>query len=365
MSYHQQTSYSSEQSSFTSEEVRYTTQQTSSNQQPTYQVQQSYQYQQQQSFNSLSVTFIGANLDKDVEKLGKQDPYVQFTYDFSDSKSYQQTFTHKDAGKTPQWNQTFNLPYSGAPDLFIEVMDQESTGADELIGFAAIPIRQIRPGQPLSSSFQVYDIKSNSIGVVQITFTTQPGQQGYQPQGMGQSYVHEGHLKRCKSLRNKGVATDVAGVAIGGALAIGAGLLGKKLYDDRKEEKEQREEEEQRQKEEQERMEREKQRLEQEKKQLEQQKRHQEEEQKKRHEHEKKQQHHGGGSSHHESDGGHGHGHCHQKQQSDCADSWNPVGTYAPGDKVEYHGRTYMCLQGHTSNPTWMPGAAHSLWQPC
>ncbi|KAI7886205.1 hypothetical protein K492DRAFT_178350 [Lichtheimia hyalospora FSU 10163] len=66
--------------------------------------------------------------------------------------------------------------------------------------------------------------------------------------------------------------------------------------------------------------------------------------------------------------------HCHDEDQ--CNDDnggyggygdvaeWDPIGTYAPGDRVEYHGHTYICLQGHTSNPTWMPGAAHSLWQP-
>ncbi|KAG1243303.1 hypothetical protein G6F68_015873 [Rhizopus microsporus] len=43
--------------------------------------------------------------------------------------------------------------------------------------------------------------------------------------------------------------------------------------------------------------------------------------------------------------------------------NWNPTGTYAAGDRVKYHGKTYVCLQGHTSNPTWTPDAAHSLWQ--
>ncbi|KAF9918642.1 hypothetical protein FBU30_011333 [Linnemannia zychae] len=42
---------------------------------------------------------------------------------------------------------------------------------------------------------------------------------------------------------------------------------------------------------------------------------------------------------------------------------WDSVGTYSAGDKVEFHGREYICLQAHTSNPTWEPTAAHSLWR--
>ncbi|KAI9269266.1 C2 domain-containing protein [Phascolomyces articulosus] len=355
MSYSQQSFHSEQQYTY-EQQITY---QQQGNQKPVYQVQQtSYQTQ---SSSGLTVTFHSASNLKNVEKLGKQDPYVQFSYDFSDSKSFQKTFTHNDGGKSAQWNQTFQLPNTGAPDLFIEVMDKENTGSDELIGFAAIPLRQIPLGQPLSANFTIYDVKSQSAGEVQITFSTNPQQQGGQPQGQGQSYVHEGHLKRCKSLRNKGIATDVGAVAVGGALAVGAGLLGKKLYDGYKEDNQRREEEDERLKEEQERLEQEKKRLEQEKKKFEQQQQQQQQQQHQQHQQNQHRQ--DSDDSCHK--GGHGGHHCgqHQGGGHSGAKEWDPVGTYAPGDRVEYHGRTYVCLQGHTSNPTWMPGAAHSLWQ--
>ncbi|KAI8143911.1 C2 domain-containing protein [Fennellomyces sp. T-0311] len=347
MSYQQ--TYSSQEFSY---EEQTTTYQRVGNQAPTYQVQQSSYHSQQQS-SALTLTVHSATNLKNVETLGKQDPYLRFSYDFSDSKSWQQTFVAKDAGKNATWNQTFQLPPPGAaPDLFIEVMDEEK-GADELIGFAAIPLRQIAQGQALSAAFQIYTVKSEAAGEVQLTFSTHPQQQGGYPQGTGQSYVHEGHLKRCKSMRNKGIAADVATVAVGGALAVGAGLLGKKLYDDKKKQEQEEAEEEERRRQEQEKFEQEKARLEAEKKKFQ-----QEQQQQQQQHHQKK--------DHCEPKHGHGqsHGHCEPKKKSHCdADTWNPVGTYAAGDRVEYHGRTYVCLQGHTSNPTWMPTAAHSLWQ--
>lgn len=41
---------------------------------------------------------------------------------------------------------------------------------------------------------------------------------------------------------------------------------------------------------------------------------------------------------------------------------WSPVGTYATGDRVQWNGVLYRCLQDHTAQETWAPDMAHSLW---
>ena len=42
---------------------------------------------------------------------------------------------------------------------------------------------------------------------------------------------------------------------------------------------------------------------------------------------------------------------------------WNGGGTtYAVGDRIQYGGKPYKCLQEHTSQVTWTPEDAPSLW---
>ncbi|GAA5528278.1 carbohydrate-binding protein [Herpetosiphon gulosus] len=36
---------------------------------------------------------------------------------------------------------------------------------------------------------------------------------------------------------------------------------------------------------------------------------------------------------------------------------------YKVGDRVNYNGRIYRCLQAHTSLATWTPEAVPALWQ--
>ena len=43
--------------------------------------------------------------------------------------------------------------------------------------------------------------------------------------------------------------------------------------------------------------------------------------------------------------------------------TWDGDGTaYAVGDRVQYAGALYKCLQAHTSQATWTPTDAPSLW---
>ncbi|KAI9254603.1 C2 domain-containing protein [Phascolomyces articulosus] len=315
---------------------------------------------------SLSLTIVSAQDMPDVEKLGKQDPYVQFSLNLEDKKSFQKTFTHQDAGKNAEWNQTFDMKLIGEPELFIEVMDEEK-GVDEVIGFCAIPINQVvqAPGGNYNGLFGLFKVNGKEAGTIHLNMTARgfnspPGGQQSGHPIQGRSYISEEHLKRVKSMRNKDIAAGVGTAVLGGALAVGAGFLGNKLYKDHEKKKEEEQEQQEQFEQQKQQLEQDRERFEHQKQEAEQQRRRQEEEQKQKAEFERRQEkHHGGGGHHHEGQSGHHH----HGGGGSGAREWDPVGTYAMGDRVEYHGRTYVCLQGHTSNPTWMPGTAHSLWQ--
>lgn len=320
-----------------------------------------------QQEGSLTVVAHAALEMPNVETFGKQDPYMQFSLNLNDKSSWQKTHTQKDAGTNATWNQSFEIPLRGEPELYVEVMDEE-TGVDELIGFAAIPIAPVAqaPGGYINGLFDLYTVKGKSGGVLHLSLTVRgfnsppPAYGQYDQPVRGHSYVNEEHLNRCKSLRNKAIAGDIGTAVLGGALAIGAGFLGHKLYQEheqREQEEEEMELEKRRMEEERERLEREREEMEREREEME--RRQQEEEERRQQEEEEQQE---------ECEEEH---HYHQEDQCNDEDhgygdvaEWDPIGTYAPGDRVQYHGHTYICLQGHTSNPTWMPGAAHSLWQP-
>jgi hypothetical protein len=309
----------------------------------------------------LHVNAIGANFEKDGQKIGTQDPFFQFTVNLEDKKSFQKTFTHNNGGKTPSWNQSFNVTLMGEPDLFVEVLDEEKT-APALIGFAAIPINQVvhAPGAALNGHFDLYDVKNNVVGSLHLILQAQGFQNSSNQQpsqeSRGQSYVNEAHQKRCKSIRNKEHASDAAGAIFGGALAIGAGLLGKKYYDGhKKEEEEERERQEEEERRQQDYTQREEE-LKRRESEFGEREAREKEERRQREENERRQ---GGGDHHHKSH----HEDNHHQHHHKSANEWDPVGTYAAGDRVEYHGRTYLCLQGHTSNPTWEPTVAASLWR--
>jgi chitinase len=45
------------------------------------------------------------------------------------------------------------------------------------------------------------------------------------------------------------------------------------------------------------------------------------------------------------------------------ASPWIAHNVYSVGDRVTYEGKTYQCLQQHTSLPGWTPSAVAALWQ--
>lgn len=79
----------------------------------------------------LRLTVLQAKLTRDTETFGKMDPYCVITY----RQEKHKTQTKNNAGKTPVWNQTFDLDikYIG-DDIEITVLDEDITESDT-IGF--------------------------------------------------------------------------------------------------------------------------------------------------------------------------------------------------------------------------------------
>ena len=75
---------------------------------------------------------VEARLTRDTEAFGKMDPYVKISTRQQNFK----TNVKNGAGKTPVWNQKFNIDvkYVG-DDIDVTVMD-EDVGSDDMIGTA-------------------------------------------------------------------------------------------------------------------------------------------------------------------------------------------------------------------------------------
>ena len=78
---------------------------------------------------TLRLTIIEAELTRDTEMFGAMDPYVQICQRMQMFR----TKTQDDAGKTPKWNETFDLDVKYVGDeLFIKVKDENVTDSDDI-----------------------------------------------------------------------------------------------------------------------------------------------------------------------------------------------------------------------------------------
>jgi len=277
------------------------------------------QQPQQQAHGStaLSVHVANARNLKDMDTLGKQDVFVLLTSDIAGSNSVR-TFTHKDGGTQPTWNQELRLDPHGASELYVELWDEDPT-ADDISGFCAVPLNQI----PINAWFQLFTLDGKPKGEVNLIITPQGSAGPPSQQVRGISGINPQHQKNLVNKGRKAMAMDAGVGLLGVGMAAGAAYLGQQLY-----EKQQAKE-------------------------------------------------HGstpahtqsGGSGEEKHHGDHGHHDSHEGHKEKeghhhgGARKWDPVGTYSTGDRIEHNGRQWTCLQGFTSNPTWTPEAAPSLWR--
>ncbi|KAF9090781.1 hypothetical protein BGX29_005346 [Mortierella sp. GBA35] len=176
---------------------------------------------------SLKVHVYKAQGLEDVERFGKNDPYVQVAVDLK--KKFKATRAIKNAGKEAAWDEALIIDeYNPEQDenLYLEVLDKE-TLADEPIAFTTIPLHQVlaAEGRVVRGHFGLHTVKGKSKGEILITIAVvAPGGQANEPtqevQGISEaSIAHQAHIK---SLANKESASDAAALAAFGAAVVGA-----------------------------------------------------------------------------------------------------------------------------------------------
>ncbi|KAF9101677.1 hypothetical protein BGX29_005348 [Mortierella sp. GBA35] len=178
--------------------------------------------------HSLKITVHDASRLEDVERFGKNDPYAQVSLDL---KTFQKTKTVNNAGKQVTWNQTLtidNFDPQAHPELYVEVLDSE-TLADEVIGFAAIPLSQVisAQGHAIRGRFELFNDDAKQKGEIVLTIAVVAAGQAepHHTAGTevrGTSHVVSAHQARIKALERKEAASDAASLAAAGALAMGA-----------------------------------------------------------------------------------------------------------------------------------------------
>ncbi|KAL7754377.1 hypothetical protein RI367_000358 [Sorochytrium milnesiophthora] len=308
--------------------------------------------------SQLFLTVCEAKNLKNRDMFGKMDPYLRAGYDFRSQESMRHTKTVRSGGRDPTWDEVLQFPYDGyRRELFIEVYDEDPT-TDDLIGVAAIPLDDLhRAGEygAVHAWYAIYGVASGHVhGEVRLALSRNMGGAATQHAPVrGNSFMNPEHAKHCKSNNFK---KSMMGVGAAGAVALGAGLLANYVSGQHKEEEERKrreQEEEMRRRQEQEAEER--------------RRREQEEEERRRREQQQQQQQYGQQQQQYGQYGGEGqhqhHGEHHKHHHNQEAREWDPVGTYNAGERVYYNGRTWECLQYHTSNPTWQPPVAVSLWR--
>ncbi|KAF9186605.1 hypothetical protein BGZ51_001860 [Haplosporangium sp. Z 767] len=180
---------------------------------------------------TLKITVHRAEKLEDVERFGKNDPYVQAGLDLTNPKTFVKTTVMKNAGKNPEWNQTLTLEGydpSVHKEVFVEIFDDE-TAVDEPIGFLAIPLYQVvqAANYIFKGRFDVFTPSGKEKGHIILTLAiVNPGEPAPHvsvPEVQGQAQVVDAHQLRIKSIQNKERATD-GGIAT----AIIGGLVGGK-----------------------------------------------------------------------------------------------------------------------------------------
>jgi len=98
------------------------------------------------------------------------DPYVVIKY----RQEVLKTKEHTDGGKTPQWNETFEIDvkYVG-DDVRIEIVDSETIGKDEVIGFADVKLSSMCMQQPLDEWWSIQH-KGKKAGQVHLKCVWKP-----------------------------------------------------------------------------------------------------------------------------------------------------------------------------------------------
>lgn len=87
----------------------------------------------------LHITCIEAKLTRDTETFGKMDPYCVITVNGKKNK----TKVLDGAGKTPKWNQAFDIPVEGLNQILDIAVFDEDTMSDDKVGDVKLSLAEL------------------------------------------------------------------------------------------------------------------------------------------------------------------------------------------------------------------------------
>lgn len=122
-------------------------------------------------YKALEITLISAKDLKNVNLIGKIDPYV-VVHLSDDPKNKQKTPVHQDGGTSPSWNYTVRFTVDDAaaarPGKYVifTLKHEHSFGADKDLGEVVVPLKELLDGvkDPSGSKVVTYQVKRVSSG---------------------------------------------------------------------------------------------------------------------------------------------------------------------------------------------------------
>ncbi|KAF8923773.1 hypothetical protein BGZ52_009211 [Haplosporangium bisporale] len=185
--------------------------------------------------HSIKVTVHHAEGLEDVERMGKNDPYVQITTDLTDKHAFKKTSVKKNAGRNADWEENVTID-SFIPEhqhyLYVEILDSD-VGIDPPVGFTAIPLAQVQqaPQHALKGEFQIYNAKGKEKGTIVLSIYILAGDAAAPnlslQQVRGRTEIVSDQKHRIETLKRNESVSDVGAAA----LILGGLYAAKKAHD--------------------------------------------------------------------------------------------------------------------------------------
>lgn len=123
---------------------------------------------------TLTVRPIAAQLTKDQDWFGRQDPYCVIEV----GSQKQRSRTHTDGGKNPSWNDSLSFQINGEQQVHISVFDRDILTRDDFICDTTIPLMTVFQRRQHSEWFPLYR-KGRSGGRINVRLEFIPSNQGF------------------------------------------------------------------------------------------------------------------------------------------------------------------------------------------
>ncbi|KAF9963428.1 hypothetical protein BGZ70_007415, partial [Mortierella alpina] len=173
--------------------------------------------------HTLKITVHSCKDLDDVESMGKNDPYVQFSCDVTNNDVFKKhkTTTKKNAGKSPEFNETISLESFNPTEhheLYVEVLEAD-VGMDPPIGYCMIPLSQVTNSENhvLKGCFDLFTPSGKTKGTIHLTIAiVTPGQASpacHATEIKGLSQKTTDQEKRIKAMKTNEKVGDAATAA--------------------------------------------------------------------------------------------------------------------------------------------------------